>query len=68
MRAGRWIDHLRVRFSRLLHNLITRVNDVIDLFKKAHARAGIWWVIFVISVIVPAVSLILLVVLFYLYL
>jgi len=68
MRAEKGGGISRGRFSRLLHNLITRVRGVIDLFKKAHARAGIWWVIFAVSMIVPAVIFILLVILFYLYL
>jgi len=52
----------------LIHDLSRRAQDVIDIFKRAYARAGIWWVIFALSMIVLAVTFIILAVFLYLYL
>lgn len=59
------MDLLSTRLTQLIQNLSRRVQGIVNTFKRAYARTGIWWVVFTISMAVLAVNFIILAVFLY---
>jgi len=54
------LDSWLAIFIRLIHGLRRQARGALDVFRGAYARAGIWWLIFAISMIALAANFVIL--------